>query len=76
MIDGCLDWQAQGLLRPDSVTSATKSYFEEQDLFGRWLEERCNIDHRMLEGSAKDPLPAKSYGLRLKGPAGIPDGWD
>ena len=44
MIDGCTDWQAQGLSRPDSVSSATKAYFEEQDLFGRWLEEECNVD--------------------------------
>src|SRR5215218_7310294 len=44
MIDGCSDWQAQGLSRPESVSSATKAYFEEQDLFGRWLEEECNVD--------------------------------
>src|SRR4051794_12689449 len=44
MLDGCLDWQAQGLVRPASVSDATASYFSEQDLFGQWLEEDCNID--------------------------------
>jgi putative DNA primase/helicase len=40
-INGCLDWQAYGLLRPASVVAATAEYFESQDLFGRWLEECC-----------------------------------
>jgi putative DNA primase/helicase len=39
MIDGCLDWQEHGLVRPAVVTSATDDYFEEQDLFRQWLEE-------------------------------------
>ena len=26
------------------MTSATRSYFEEQDLFGRWLDEEYNVD--------------------------------
>ena len=39
MVDGCLDWQANGLLRPPVVTNATAEYFDEQDLFGQWLDE-------------------------------------
>lgn len=41
MIEGCLDWQANGLVRPSSVIEATKDYFEAQDTFGAWLEEDC-----------------------------------
>jgi putative DNA primase/helicase len=41
MIDGCLDWQANGLVRPDVVLDATESYFAEQDMFGQWLDECC-----------------------------------
>ena len=37
MIDGCLDWQESGLVRPDIVTAATAEYFDEQDLFSQWL---------------------------------------
>jgi putative DNA primase/helicase len=44
MIEGCLDWQANGLVRPESVTTATADYFAEQDLFGQWLEEKCDVD--------------------------------
>jgi P4 family phage/plasmid primase-like protien len=40
-IEGCLDWQANGLVRPQSVIAATQEYFDSQDLFGRWLEEHC-----------------------------------
>lgn len=40
-ITGCLDWQANGLVRPEIVTAATADYFEEQDLFSQWLEDNC-----------------------------------
>lgn len=33
-IAGCLDWQANGLVRPEIVTAATRDYFEDQDLLG------------------------------------------
>ena len=42
MIDGCLDWQANGLVVPARVQSATDSYFSEQDIFAHWLEERVD----------------------------------
>lgn len=43
MIDGCLDWQAHGLIRPRCVIEATADYFEEQDTFDQWLTENCEI---------------------------------
>ncbi len=44
MIDGCLDWQANGLARPAALTDATASYFEDQDLLGQWLADECNVE--------------------------------
>jgi putative DNA primase/helicase len=44
MIDGCLKWQAEGLSPSSTVAAATRSYFENQDLFGQWLEEKCNAE--------------------------------
>jgi len=41
-IEGCLDWQANGLLRPQIVSVATADYFDGQDLFGQWIAERCD----------------------------------
>ena len=43
MVAGCLDWQRNGLIRPEAVKLATDDYFEGQDVFGQWIEERCLI---------------------------------
>ncbi len=40
-IDGCLDWQRNGLIRPTAVEEETRDYFEDQDVFGQWIAERC-----------------------------------
>jgi putative DNA primase/helicase len=46
MIDGCLDWQANGLIRPAVVTTSTAEYFDDQDLLTQWVEECCErTDH-------------------------------
>lgn len=42
MITGCLDWQANGLVRPKSVVDATNDYFDSQDLMAQWIEEKCD----------------------------------
>jgi putative DNA primase/helicase len=44
MIEGCLDWQANGLVRPPSVLRATTDYFTEQDVFRTWLEDEAIIE--------------------------------
>ena len=43
MIDGCLDWQKNNLIRPASVKAATDAYFSDQDLFGQWIEDCCDV---------------------------------
>lgn len=54
-IAGCIDWQVNGLARPETVTSATADYFDDQDLFGQWIEERCDRD------ASKWELPNRLY---------------
>ena len=44
MIDGCLDWQEGRLGTAAAIQAAGSDYFERQDVFGRWLEERCTLD--------------------------------
>jgi putative DNA primase/helicase len=44
LIDGCLDWQANGLVRPPAVIAATQTYFDDQDLLSQWLEEECDAE--------------------------------
>lgn len=43
MINGVIDWQENGLVRPSSIVEATNAYFSGQDHFGQWLEEACTI---------------------------------
>ena len=44
MVDGCLDWQRNGLVRPRSVVEATADYFAAQDVLGQFLEEECDVE--------------------------------
>jgi putative DNA primase/helicase len=44
MIDGCLDWQRNGLVVPASVASATDDYPADQDSFAHWLDECYDVD--------------------------------
>ncbi|MGX5845499.1 phage/plasmid primase, P4 family [Mesorhizobium sp. PL10] len=44
MIDGYLDWHANGLVRPPSVVDATAGYFADQDLFAQWLADECDCE--------------------------------
>jgi putative DNA primase/helicase len=44
MINGCLDWQKNGLVRPDSVIATTQAYFEDQDLLGQWLNDNYDAE--------------------------------
>jgi putative DNA primase/helicase len=52
MVNGCLEWRRNGLGAPEAVTIATNDYFESQDVFGRWIEDRCNL------GWGMDDTPA------------------
>jgi putative DNA primase/helicase len=40
-IEGCLEWQRDGLGVPDEVVVATREYEAEQDTFAMFLEEKC-----------------------------------
>lgn len=51
-IEGCLDWQVKGLEVPATVREATASYLQAEDVFGRWLEERCETSKKHESPSA------------------------
>jgi putative DNA primase/helicase len=46
MINGARAWYEKGLIIPKAVTEATTRYFDEQNIFGQWLEECCEVDHK------------------------------
>lgn len=52
-IEGCLEWQAEGLQPPESVLAASEEYFAEQDILGRWLEECCTVEPHAWELTAR-----------------------
>jgi putative DNA primase/helicase len=55
--EGARDWIENGLILPDAITKATADYFDDQDLFGQWLDECCRVEHD------NDSLVAKSTAL-------------
>ena len=52
-IEGCLDWQERGLIKPASVSVATDDYFDEQDMTGQWLHECCEVGPNQWDPFAK-----------------------
>jgi putative DNA primase/helicase len=44
MIDGCLAWQHDRLGAAKAISAATTAYFEQQDVFRRWMDECCKLD--------------------------------
>jgi putative DNA primase/helicase len=52
MIDGCLAWQRDGLVRPKIVIEATEEYFTEQDIIHLWVEECCETARAYIDTSS------------------------
>jgi len=44
MIEGCLAWQKVGLNPPAAVKVATEEYFDNEDIYGRWIRESLDVD--------------------------------
>ena len=40
-VEGCLEWQREGLGVPDAVKDATNSYKDEMDIVGQFISECC-----------------------------------
>ena len=51
-VQGCLDWQREGLNAPRVVRDATMDYLAAEDAIGRWLEECCTVDRECWASSA------------------------
>ena len=51
MIQGCLEWQCHGLVRPSAVRSATEAYMEAEDSLSGWIDEKCERDRQAWETS-------------------------
>ena len=51
MVEGCLEWQKDGLAKPKTVEEATQSYREEMDTLAAFFEEHCVIDEEASVGA-------------------------
>lgn len=51
-VEGCLDWQKNGLPKPRAVEVATEAYRAEEDAFGRFLDDECVL-HPTAKCTAK-----------------------
>jgi putative DNA primase/helicase len=52
MIDGCLEWQTEGLRPPKAVIDATAAYMEAEDALAAWIDDRCERDPAAWEQSS------------------------
>jgi putative DNA primase/helicase len=53
MIEGCLEWQREGLNAPAAVTAATAAYLNAQDAISAWIEEKCDCRANAWEARAR-----------------------
>ena len=51
VIRGALEYQRIGLAPPVTVTAATESYFGDEDIFGQWLEDLCDLGPALSESA-------------------------
>ena len=76
---GYTDWKANGLCPPDNVSRSTKSYREENDIVGQWIQTCCHESPLLqatmrslydsykiwCENSALEPLASNIFGKEL-----------
>lgn len=53
MVEGCLEWQTLGLEEPSEVTEATEDYRLKEDSLGSFIEDRCFVDDKTVEGKSE-----------------------
>ena len=56
-VEGCLEWQSDGLTEPDEVRAATEGYKAEMDPLARFIEECCVL-RADLRASTRDLVNA------------------
>ncbi|HEV2546258.1 MAG TPA: phage/plasmid primase, P4 family [Stellaceae bacterium] len=79
MIEGCAEWQGEGLAQPEVVRRATADYLEAEDALGQWIADRCEIGpslyattgelwrswRQWAEAAEERPGSQKKFSMRL-----------
>jgi len=70
MVQGCLDWQREGLSAPAVVKAATAEYLEAEDALATWIEEKCDRSPQGKETSTDLFLSWKNWADAAGEPSG------
>ncbi len=65
-LEGCRLFQGGGLNPPAAIVDAVAEYREEMDVFGSWLDERCNVGEALYT-TAKHSFACFSSWLQANG---------
>lgn len=81
-LQGCLEWQVDGLTTPEEVRNATAQYREDQDIIGAFIKECCDTGEpknirdtaknlytkyvKYCEDASEPPKKQRSFGDALK----------
>jgi putative DNA primase/helicase len=52
LIDGCLEWQKNGLRPPKAVVDATEAYLSAEDAVAAWIDDSCQGNRSAWEQSS------------------------
>jgi P4 family phage/plasmid primase-like protien len=75
MVEGCLDYQREGLWPPDCVQAATSEYFSAQDIFRQWIEDCCDTGPNCWEPPTRLFNAWRRYAEAAHEPAGSKPGF-
>lgn len=70
MIEGCLDWQRDGLAPPAVVRAATAEYLEAEDALSSWMDDKCDRAPQGKETSTDLFLSWKNWADAAGEPSG------
>jgi putative DNA primase/helicase len=70
MVQGCLDWQREGLAPPAVVKAATAEYLESEDALTTWFEEKCDRNPQAKETSTDLFISWKNWADAAGEPSG------
>lgn len=70
MVQGCLDWQREGLVAPAAVRAATAEYLEAEDALSSWMDDKCERSPQAKETSTDLFLSWKNWADAAGEPSG------
>jgi putative DNA primase/helicase len=70
MVQGCLEWQREGLAPPAVVKAATAEYLESEDALATWIDDKCERSPQSTTSSTDLFLSWKNWADAAGEPSG------